>query len=87
MEKVYDIKQLKFEGDSILLNVDKLMVKLNLEDVSKKLLYASDQERNDFTISPSGYGVHWRLLDEDLSINGILQLYYSNQVTTISSQG
>jgi hypothetical protein len=32
-----------------------------------------DHERNEFKISPSGYGIHWSLLDEDLSINGLLK--------------
>ena len=29
---------------------------------------ASKEEKNVFDISPSGYGIHWPLLDEDLSI-------------------
>ncbi|MCF8372759.1 MAG: DUF2442 domain-containing protein [Bacteroidales bacterium] len=54
-------------------------MKFDLADVSEKLLKASKEERSDFKISPSGYGIHWRLLDEDLSVKGILQKYYSNQ--------
>ncbi len=30
-------------------------------------------ERAMYRISPSGYGIHWPLIDEDLSINGILR--------------
>jgi hypothetical protein len=26
----------------------------------------------DFSISPGGYGVHWKRVDEDLSVHGIL---------------
>lgn len=37
-----------------------------------KLLAASEKERLDFSISPSGYGVHWNDLDEDLSAYGML---------------
>lgn len=33
-----------------------------------KLLNASDEERNDFNISP--FGVHWEKIDEDLSFEG-----------------
>ena len=29
-------------------------------------------KKNLFEISPSGYGIHWPLLDEDLSIDGLL---------------
>ncbi|HLP45614.1 MAG TPA: DUF2442 domain-containing protein, partial [Candidatus Kapabacteria bacterium] len=40
----------------------------------RKLLNASPLERNTFEISPSGYGVHWPVIDEDLSIPGLLKL-------------
>jgi hypothetical protein len=42
-----------------------------LEKISKKLFDASDNERAHYKISPSGYGIHWPLLDEDLSIDGL----------------
>lgn len=42
-------------------------------DISEKLAKATDHERSEFRITPSGYGIHWNLLDEDLSINGLLK--------------
>lgn len=72
MEKAYNIKQISFENDFIILMFDNQVVRLKLSDVSQKLTNASITEREDFKISPSGYGIHWRLLDEDLSINGLL---------------
>ena len=72
MEKAYNITQISFENDFIILMVDNQAVRLKLSDVSQKLANASITERKDFKISPSGYGIHWRLLDEDLSINGLL---------------
>lgn len=38
-----------------------------------KLEKASKKELLDYTISPGGYGVHWNLIDEDLSAYGMLQ--------------
>ena len=73
MEKAYNISDIKFENEYILLVIDNQLYKLRLADISNKLAKATDQERKDFKISPSGYGIHWRLLDEDLSINGLLQ--------------
>lgn len=72
MGKAYNIKQISFENNFIILMVDNQVVRLKLSDVSQKLANASINEREDFKISPSGYGIHWRLLDEDLSINGLL---------------
>jgi hypothetical protein len=75
MEKAYNISDLRFEMDDLILMVDNKIIKLKLKDVSHKLLKATEQERKDFKISPSGYGIHWKLLDEDLSVNGLLKLY------------
>jgi len=72
MEKAYDIKQIRFENDFLILKFDNQILKLKMSDISPKLAKATKNEREDFKISPSGYGIHWRLLDEDLSINGLL---------------
>ncbi|MGB8489453.1 MAG: DUF2442 domain-containing protein [Bacteroidales bacterium] len=73
MEKAYTINELRFEDDYLIIVVDNQTIKVKLSKISEKLAKASDHERNEFTISPSGYGIHWSLLDEDLSINGLLK--------------
>ena len=79
MEKAYNITDIKFENDYLILKVDNQLIKLKLADISEKLVQATDLERKDFKISPSGYGIHWRLLDEDLSINGLLKWKNKNK--------
>jgi hypothetical protein len=37
-----------------------------------KLATASKKQLLNFNISPSGYGIHWSDIDEDLSIYGFL---------------
>lgn len=37
-----------------------------------RLLHASPEERAGVRISPSGYGLHWEKLDEDISVDGLL---------------
>ncbi|HHE46868.1 MAG TPA: DUF2442 domain-containing protein [Bacteroidetes bacterium] len=39
---------------------------------SPKLARATHEERSQLELSPSGYGIHWRLLDEDLSVDGLV---------------
>jgi hypothetical protein len=39
-----------------------------------KLQHASAVQRECLELSPGGYGIHWPLLDEDLSIKGIVQI-------------
>jgi hypothetical protein len=72
MEKVYKISSVKITKKYLLLIIDNQEYKFLLSDVSDRLFRASEYEKNDFRISPSGYGIHWRLIDEDISINGLL---------------
>ena len=43
-----------------------------LKKVSERLSKATDEELNDFAVSPSGYGIHWYKIDEDISIPSLL---------------
>ncbi len=74
MERAYNKIDLHFEKEFMKLNVDDQFITLRLSDVSDKLAKASEEERIDYKVSPSGFGIHWRLIDEDLSINGLLKL-------------
>ncbi len=78
MEKAYNISEIRFENNQIILNIDNQLVKLNLSIVSQKLANATEAQLYDYKISPSGYGINWKQLDEDLSINGLLKLNTSN---------
>jgi hypothetical protein len=31
-------------------------------------------------VSPSGYGVHWPLLDEDIAIDGLLGIVHTREI-------
>ena len=73
MIAIHKIEIVRFENDSIVLEIDGEQLKLPLEKLSSKLKSASDIERNIYKISPSGYGIHWPLIDEDLSVEGILR--------------
>ncbi len=84
MEKANNITELKFESGYLVLSVNNQILKLRLTDISEKLANASERELNSFKISPSGYGINWISLDEDLSINGLLKLDKSKDSLSIS---
>lgn len=48
-------------------------MKVSLEQVSSKLADANEMQRLFYKISPSGYGIHWPLIDEDLSVEQLLK--------------
>jgi hypothetical protein len=59
------------------LKVDGTEYVFQLEKISKKLAKATKFEQERFEISPSGYGIHWPLIDEDLSIDGLLGIKHT----------
>jgi len=59
------------EGLNLL--VDGRTIHIPWEKCSKKLASANEQERMNVELSPGGYGIHWPLIDEDLSVNGLLR--------------
>jgi len=73
MIATHNIESISFEQNLICLKIDGKLIKLPLGTVSKKLEAANEIERNFFNISPSGYGIHWPLIDEDLSIDSLLK--------------
>jgi hypothetical protein len=50
-------------------------VRIPWEKCSKRLASATEKERLYAELSPGGYGIHWPLIDEDLSVNGLLNDY------------
>lgn len=63
MNKKFNIQNIHFENDVMLILIDNQLVKINLEYISDKLFKATMSERNNYSISPSGYGIHWNLID------------------------
>ena len=79
MKGFHDIRDLKFEDDFLVITIDGEPKRFQLKEVSPVLEKASEEERNNFEISPSGYGIHWPLLDEDISIDGLLGIVHAPQ--------
>jgi hypothetical protein len=59
------------EGLSLILADRKVLIPW--ERCSKRLANATLAERQKAELSPGGYGIHWPLLDEDLSVPGLLR--------------
>jgi hypothetical protein len=68
------VDSVRFRGRRIFLAVDGREYSFNLNTISLRLANAGKKERETFEISPSGYGIHWPLLDEDLSIAALIGL-------------
>jgi hypothetical protein len=49
--------------------------------ISPRMAVATAKERNTWEVCGSGYGIHWPLIDEDLSIDGLLAGRHSQEST------
>lgn len=70
------VESILFSQDDMTLITNRGTYVFALDSISQKLLQATATERSDYRLSPSGYGIHWPSIDEDLSVPGLLS---SNQ--------
>jgi hypothetical protein len=74
MIATHKIEELTFDNNYIFLKVDGKTLMIPLKKASKKLLEADDIQKGIYKISASGYGIHWPLIDEDLSVDNLIKI-------------
>lgn len=79
MNKFYNVQSVEFHQEWMILTLDIDTYQIPIKQISERLYTATDAERNFYKISPSGYGIHWPAIDEDLSIKGLINLALRNQ--------
>jgi len=73
MIATHNIEEISFDKDIIILKIDNRVFKLSLHEISTKLEHANKFQRQFYKVSPSGYGIHWPLIDEDLSVEALIK--------------
>ena len=68
------INEVRFDAQFMYLRANGKDFKISLSKVSAKLVNASDADRSLYKFSPSGYGIHWPTLDEDLSVENLIKM-------------
>ncbi|MEJ5308489.1 MAG: DUF2442 domain-containing protein [Anaerolineae bacterium] len=74
MSKIYDVKNLTVDQEAIRfeLSGERIVVPLSLAG-SLVLPKAKPEHLHIFELDPDGLGIYWPVLDEDLSIAGLLR--------------
>ena len=72
MTKRHVVENLSFEENIISMSVDGRNYKFDITQISSRLSKSSVVQRYNYVISPSGYGIHWPDIDEDLSIDALI---------------
>lgn len=72
MDKAHDVQEMFFSGTMLHLRVDGKHYQIDIAGVSERLRNATQKQRENFELSPAGYGIHWPEVDEDFSIDGLI---------------
>ena len=85
MKKHYEVENVHVEKGILHLLVNGNSVQRKLKDVSPLLAATKEEEQKEFEVSPSGYGIHWPLIDEDISIDGLLGIVHKPSINRKSA--
>ena len=67
-------KAIETTPDALVLIMEDRAISISWEKCSERLAHASSIERARAELSPSGYGIHWPLIDEDLAVGPLLRV-------------
>ena len=79
MKKYHQVSSIEICSGVLRLTVDGKRIERKLELISPALAKASRAEQLKYELSPSGYGIHWPLIDEDISIDGLLGISHQRE--------
>jgi hypothetical protein len=68
----YFIAKVTVENGFLVIIRDGRTHRFDLKKISERLSKATDEELKQYSVSPSGYGIHWHSIDEDISIPALL---------------
>jgi hypothetical protein len=67
------VKAIETTPYALVLILESGPVSIPWEKCSERLAHASPEERSRAVLSPSGYGINWPLIDEDLAVGPLLR--------------
>ncbi|MCI0694076.1 DUF2442 domain-containing protein [candidate division KSB1 bacterium] len=74
MHKIHNVQSVDADDTYLYLVIDDKSYRIRWEDCSPRLAKANLTQRQRMDIAPSGYGIHWPEIDEDLAITPLLRL-------------
>ena len=73
MKKHHEVKRTRVVSGRLHMTVDGKRYIIDLAAVSPRLAAAGLDDLKRFEVSPSGCGIHWPAVDEDLSVDGMIR--------------
>ena len=78
MDKAHKVEAISLSGTKLTLCVDGRRYHVDIAEQSERLARATQPQRENFEVSPSGYGIHWPDADEDLSVDGLIGVVHAS---------
>ncbi len=75
------ISEAYVDDDKLYINIDGKEYTFELRSLTNRLKNATSEQLKKFKISPSGYGIHWQELDEDISIDALLGIIHQPPIS------
>ncbi len=72
MGNYHNVTEIVVEEGRLRLEVDGERLSFRLAELSDRLAASTPEQQHVCEVSPSGYGIRWPLIDEDLSIDGLM---------------
>lgn len=66
-------KSIEVTPEALIVVTESKVVSIPWTKCSGRLAHASPLERSHAELSPSGYGIHWPLIDEDLAVGPLIE--------------
>lgn len=84
MSKIHNVQSVDADETYLYLVIDDNAYRIRWENCSPKLARANLGQRKRMDVAPSGYGIHWPELDEDLAITPLLEHAEALEMQTVS---
>ena len=80
MKKYHRVTDIAIHEGVLNLTIDGVKMRKELKNLSSSLAAASPMEQSEYEVSPSGYGIYWPRIDEDISIDGLLGIEHQPEI-------
>jgi hypothetical protein len=71
-QKIHDVSKIEIKENQLSLIIDGELFSFEVSSISPILSKAKLHQLKNIEVSPSGYGLYWPELDEDISIDGLI---------------
>ena len=86
MNEAHQVDNISVIGTDLHMEVDGVAYDIDLGAQTARLRRGTEAQLKNIEVSPSGYGLHWPDIDEDLSIDGLIGIKHEAPLAVAESR-